>query len=81
MPADPAAPTPGGDAPAMTLEVSSRVQRIVLFVFVLSGFASLALEVIWFRALVIFLGPSTFAFTVMLAVVLAGIALGSQSSH
>lgn len=65
------------DAPAVTVDLSSRVRRLVLFVFVLSGFASLALEVIWFRALVIFLGPSTFAFTVMLAVVLAGIALGS----
>ena len=72
-------PPAGGEAAVVTDEISQRLRRVVLFVFVLSGFASLALEVIWFRALVIFLGPSTFAFTVMLAVVLAGIALGSYA--
>jgi MFS family permease len=39
--------------------------------------ASLALEVIWFRVLGILLGPTSYAFTLMLAAVLAGIALGS----
>jgi spermidine synthase len=53
------------------------VPRLVLAVFAISGFASLALEVIWFRVLVVFLGPTTYAFTLMLAAVLAGIALGS----
>jgi spermidine synthase len=55
----------------------SWVRRLVLAVFAVSGFASLALEVIWFRVLVIFLGPTAYAFTLMLASVLAGIALGS----
>jgi spermidine synthase len=50
---------------------------VVLAVFAVSGFASLALEVIWFRALVVFVGPTSYAFTLMLAAVLAGIALGS----
>jgi spermidine synthase len=49
----------------------------VLFVFGVSGFTSLALEVIWFRVLVIFMGPTAYAFAIMLATVLAGIALGS----
>ena len=38
---------------------------------------SLALEVLWFRVLVIFLRPTTYSFTLMLGTVLAGIALGS----
>src|SRR5688572_22193575 len=38
---------------------------------------SLALEIIWFRMLVLFLRPTAYAFTIMLACVLAGIALGS----
>ena len=45
--------------------------------FALSGVASLALEVLWFRVLVIFLRPTTYAFTIMLGNVLAGIAIGS----
>ena len=42
----------------------------------LSGFALLALEVVWFRFLLLFVVGSTLSFAVMLAVVLAGIALG-----
>ena len=51
--------------------------RVVLAVFIISGFASLALEVIWFRVLVIFMQPTTYGFTIMLATMLAGIAAGS----
>lgn len=42
-----------------------------------SGFAALALEIVWFRVLVQFLPATTYAFTTMLATVLAGIAGGS----
>jgi len=56
---------------------SQRARWIVLGVFALSGVASLALEVLWFRVLVIFLRPTTYAFTIMLGNVLAGIAIGS----
>jgi spermidine synthase len=51
--------------------------RAVLWTFFLSGVMSLALEIIWFRMLVVFLRPTAYAFTIMLAAVLAGIALGS----
>lgn len=54
-----------------------RVRKLVLLVFAVSGFASLALEVIWFRVLAVFVGPTSYAFTLMLASVLLGIALGS----
>lgn len=50
--------------------------RLMLIVFGLSGFASLALEVVWFRILVLFLPATTYAFTTMLATVLLGLAAG-----
>lgn len=53
------------------------LQRRVLAVFALAGFAGLALEVVWFRILVLFIPATTYAFTTMLAVVLLGIALGA----
>ena len=52
-------------------------QHLVLWTFFISGLMSLALEIVWFRTLVIFLRPTAYAFTIMLACVLAGIALGS----
>ncbi|HEX9710108.1 MAG TPA: fused MFS/spermidine synthase, partial [Candidatus Thermoplasmatota archaeon] len=42
----------------------------------LSGFALLALEVVWFRFLLLFVMGSSLSFAVMLAVVLSGIASG-----
>ena len=53
------------------------LQRTVLAVVALAGFAGLALEVVWFRILVLFIPATTYAFTTMLATVLAGIATGS----
>ena len=50
---------------------------VVLWVFALSGFISLALEVVWFRALTLFLRPTVYGYAMMLAAVLGGIALGS----
>jgi len=43
----------------------------------LSGFLALALEVTWFRTLVLVFGSTTYSFTVMLAVFLLGLSLGS----
>jgi spermidine synthase len=63
----------GGDAD----EPATPVRRRLLVVFAVSGFASLALEVVWFRVLVLFLQVTTYAFTVMLAAFLAGIAAGA----
>jgi len=50
---------------------------VVLGVFTLSGVISLAIEVVWFRVLTLFLRPTVYGFAVMLATILAGIALGS----
>jgi spermidine synthase len=52
-------------------------RKLVLIIFALSGFISLALEIVWFRVLVLFLQVTTYAFTIMLATVLCGIAVGS----
>jgi spermidine synthase len=49
----------------------------LLAAMALSGFASLSLEVIWSRMLVLVLGTSTYAFVTMLSSFLVGIALGS----
>ena len=46
----------------------------------LSGFLLLALEVVWFRFLSLFVRISSLSFAVMLAVVLAGIALGGLAA-
>jgi spermidine synthase len=46
----------------------------------LAGFCLLALEVVWFRFLLLFVMGHTVAFALMLAVVLAGIALGGLSA-
>ena len=69
-------------APAAAEVDSRRIEqegqrRLVLWTFFISGLMSLALEIIWFRTLVIFLRPTAYAFTIMLACVLAGIAFGS----
>ena len=75
VPADPGTIDPAAPDDATLLPLS--VRYVVLAVFAVSGFASLALEIVWFRVLAILLGPSSYAFTLMLATVLAGIALGS----
>ena len=69
------APAPGaGDARAAP---SSRVLDAVV---IGSGAAAMALEVLWFRALLQFFPATTYAFTTMLAVVLVGIAGGGLAA-
>jgi spermidine synthase len=53
---------------------------VVLLVFAVSGFVSLALEVIWFRVLILFLRPTVYGYSMMLAAVLGGIAIGSYAA-
>ncbi len=49
----------------------------LLTAFFLTGFASMTYQIGWTRALILTLGSSTYAFTLILVVVLAGIGLGS----
>jgi spermidine synthase len=53
--------------------------RLVFWAFGLSGFMSLAYEVVWSRLLAMYFNSSVYAFTVMLSTVLFGIALGSYA--
>jgi spermidine synthase len=69
------APRTGPDAP-IAVAAPSKGAALLAAVIALSGLASLALEVIWLRMLVQFLDATTYAFTTMLATVLAGIAAG-----
>ncbi len=52
-------------------------QRGLFFAFGLSGFAAMVYEVAWTRTLSLVLGSSIYAFCVILATFLAGMALGS----
>jgi spermidine synthase len=75
-PGDDAGQTEAANPAAEDGSGSTRLQRAVVAVVFLTGFASLALEVVWFRILLQFVSATTYAFTTMLATVLAGIALG-----
>ena len=68
-----AAPMPAHDR----ADLPTGARRLVLWVFIVSGFATLALEVVWFRAIVLVARPTVYTFAVMLAAVLFGIAFGS----
>lgn len=55
----------------------NRQVRLALIGTLLAGFLALGFEVLWFRALVLVFGSTTYSFSVMLATFLAGIGLGS----
>jgi len=57
--------------------LTDRQLLVVLVIFTLSGVIGLAIEVVWFRVLTLFLRPTVYGFAVMLATILTGIALGS----
>lgn len=51
--------------------------RLILIASSLAGFVALGFEVLWFRALTLVFGSTTYSFSAMLAAFLLGIALGS----
>ena len=65
--------------PVATAGADDPTRRVVLAVFLVSGVCSLALEVIWFRVLILQLRPTAYAFAIMLAAVLCGISAGSYA--
>ena len=79
--AAPSATRPDEHAPVATAAVicPPALVRLLPWLLGLSGFCSLAYEVVWTRLLVLFLESTTYAFTVMLAAFLLGIALGSAA--
>ncbi len=66
-----------GNQPRPEPGTSARARAIVLGVFALSGLVAMAIEVVWIRFLILFARPTVYAFALMLACVLGGIAAGS----
>lgn len=56
---------------------NKRLGKLLLITYALSGFAALALEVAWVRAMVWIMSMDSYAFAAILSVILAGIGLGS----
>ena len=65
------------EQPSAGYEYSPLQVNLVLILFAVSGFAALALEVLWTRALMYFISIDTWAFTAMLCAFLLGIGVGS----
>jgi spermidine synthase len=70
-----AAPAPA--APAAPAEPLPRAAKLILLVYGVSAFAAMASELGWIRALVLSIGSSTYAYTIVLGVYIAGLGLGS----
>ncbi|MCI0514897.1 fused MFS/spermidine synthase [candidate division KSB1 bacterium] len=63
--------------PSKIRSYDPRVAKLVLWLFGVAGFVSLAYEVVWTRALIFFISSTTYSFTIILTTFLIGIALGS----
>ncbi len=61
----------------MSTQVDKRLLRIFFLVFTLSGFSGLIYESIWTHYLKLFLGHAAYAQTLVLAIFMGGLALGS----
>ena len=72
------APYHGAAPAAAPSVVRSRANRVVYIVIGLSGLTALASEVIWTRLLSLLLGATTYTFSLILAVFLAGLGIGSS---
>ena len=58
-------------------QYSPGTAKLVIWLFGIAGFVSLAYEIVWTRALIFFISSTTFSFTIILTTFLIGIALGS----
>ena len=72
-------PMPGPSRPDVPRVIGASSRRYIAVAF-LSGALMLALEVVWFRFLLLTLDGTSLIFAVMLAVVLAGIAVGGLAA-
>ena len=64
-------------SPRFSWRLLSFNARFAVVIATFCGALSLALEVIWFRALILVFGSTTYSFTVMLGIFLLGISLGA----
>ena len=78
-----ATPTSGVAASATSRNAASPTSRVgaspmlAAIALGVSGFASLTLQVVWTRLLAMILGPTTYAFSTMVAIFIAGLAVGA----
>ncbi|MCF7972832.1 MAG: fused MFS/spermidine synthase [Phycisphaerae bacterium] len=75
-------PEPGQD-PALLNDPSRETPKRstltgALIIFAVSGFCSMAYEVIWTKLLGVIVGPTSYSFTVVLVTFITGLALGSM---
>jgi spermidine synthase len=70
-------PEPEPARPKFSWSAMPFTSRYAISAAILCGFVSLALEVVWFRSLILVFGSTTYSFTVMLGVFLLGISAGS----
>jgi spermidine synthase len=68
---------PGPAAPPARAPAPDTLRRLALLLLALTAFASLLDEIAWTRVLVMVVGGSTYAFTLVLLMFLLGIGLGS----
>ncbi|MFZ1947606.1 MAG: hypothetical protein WAW06_08670, partial [bacterium] len=71
------ADVPGDAYHAQVGDLGARGRVVVLVAFMLTGFAALAAEVLWTRALALVIGTTVYAFSAMLVTFLLGLAAGS----
>jgi len=55
-----------------------RLRICALVIFAVSGFCSMAYEVIWTRLLALLMGPTTYSFTIVVSTFILGLAAGSM---
>ena len=71
-------PAPRAPAEEVPEAAPGAAARVAVAVFAISGFVALGYEILWSRALVAHVHNSTYAFTLMLAVFLSGLAIGNS---
>jgi predicted membrane-bound spermidine synthase len=71
------APTQEASAPAQPLKP---IERRILAAYFVSAFAAMVSELAWIRALTLSIGSSTYAFTLVLGVYIAGLGIGAALS-
>jgi spermidine synthase len=75
-------PTPPAESPAVNASPVPAAARSVYVAVGLSGLTALGAEVVWTRLLSVMLGATVYTFSIILAVFLAGLGLGSGlASH
>ena len=67
----------GTAEPEPTAARTSEAERNTIVALAFTGFAAMALQVAWTRMLALVVGPSVYAFSIMLATFLVGLGLGS----